>query len=46
MLTKAGEGGRGLSQILTIAGQEGGGGGYEPYILADKICEQPLTVKM
>ena len=43
MLTKADEGGRGVSQILTIADVGGmGGPGKEPLILADVICEQPL----
>ena len=39
MLTKADEGGGGVSQMLTIAD---GGGVQEPLILADVICEQPL----
>ena len=43
MLTKADEGGEGVSQMLTIALLTGGGGGYEPPILADVICEQPPT---
>ena len=34
----------GVSQMLTIA--DGGGGGVqEPLILADVICEQPLSDK-
>ena len=40
MLTKADEGGGGVSQMLTIAD---GGGVQEPLILTDFICEQPLT---
>ena len=40
MLTKADEGGGGVSQMLTIA-DEGGKGVREPLILADVICEQP-----
>ena len=35
-------GGGGVSQMLTIAD---GGGVQEPLILADVICEQPLTSK-
>ena len=34
------KGGGGVSQMLTIAD---GGGVQEPLILADVICEQPLT---
>ena len=47
MLTKAGEGGwgGGVSQMLTIA-DEGGGEVQEPLILADVICEQPLTLNV
>ena len=41
MLTKADEGGGGVSQKLTIA-DIAGGEVYEPHILADVICEQPL----
>ena len=41
MLTKADEGGVGVSQMLIIA-DEGGRGVQEPLILADVICEQPL----
>ena len=41
MLTKADEGGEGVSQMLTIADR--GGRVYEPPILADVICEQPPT---
>ena len=44
MLTKAGEGGGGVSQMLTIADGRGRGV-QEPLILADIICEQPLIVK-
>ena len=39
MLTKADEGGKGVSEMLTIAD---GGGIQEALILADVICEQPL----
>ena len=44
MLTKAdeGEGGGGVSQMLTIADGEGRGV-QESLILADVICEQSLT---
>ena len=50
MLTKADEGGKGVSQMLIIV-DEGGRGvsrkltnADEPPILADVICEQPLRL--
>ena len=42
MLTKAGEGGRGLSQILTIAGQGGGEGSTNPIFWLTKYVNSPL----
>ena len=44
MLTSADKGGRGIWQMLTLADKGGkGGGGLEPPVLADIICEQLLT---